>query len=298
MGHQISKISFEFFPPNTPEAMATLEGVIARLATLNPAFVSVTYGAGGSTRTRSLDLVRYIAHHTKLKSAAHLTCVGASRQETDEIIATYEALGVRHIVALRGDAVSGVGAPFVPHADGYQNAVDLINAIAKRGHYEISVSAYPERHPDSLSFAADIDWLKAKVDAGATQVITQFFFENAHFYRFCDAALARGIKIPLIPGLVVAENFRQIANFAKKAGASVPAHLAEKFDGLEHDAHSRQLIAFAHAHAQLEDLAKNGVSQAHFYTLNRADSVFALCQAFGHRAAVGDDIKSFAKEPA
>lgn len=281
------EFSFEFFPPAKAEALLALESAYCALSGLNPVFFSITYGAGGSTRARSLELVRQMAAKTKVPLAAHLTCVGASRGETDAILSAYEALGVRHIVALRGDSPDGIGKPFIAHPQGYQDSVALIAAIAKRGAYCISVSAYPERHPESRSMGADIDWLKAKWQAGATQAITQFFFDNSHFYRLREAMAQRGIGMPLIPGLILAENFSQVATFAHKAGASVPDAFAQKFVGLEDDPPQRRMVASAHVRAQLEDLLSNGVRHVHFYTLNRAEALMPLALEFCQGAADG-----------
>jgi methylenetetrahydrofolate reductase (NADPH) len=277
-------VSFEFFPPKTTEMEEALWQSIQRLAPLEPHFVSVTYGAGGTTRQRTHSTVARILGETQLRPAAHLTCVGASRAEVDEVVQDYWDLGVRHIVALRGDPPAGIGAKFEPHPDGYQTSADLVAGIKRIGDFEITVSAYPEKHPEAASFDQDIDALKAKIDAGATRAITQFFFENDCYLRYLDKVRARGIDIPIVPGLVPVQNFKQTASFAVKTGASVPAWLAARFEGLEDDAATRRLVAAAVAAEQAIDLVDRGVRDFHFYTMNKADLVFAICHLLGLRA--------------
>ena len=245
--------------------------------------MSVTYGAGGSTRERTHNTVARIVRETSIKPAAHLTCVAATRDEVDDVVRSYWAAGVRHIVALRGDPQGGLGTAYTAHPDGYATSTDLIKGIRSIGDFEISVSAYPEKHPESASIDADIDVLKAKIDAGATRAITQFFFENEHYLRFMDRARARGVSIPIVPGIVPVQNFRQTAGFAKKTGASVPQWLADRFEGLDDDAATRRLIAAAVAAEQVLDLVDHGVSDFHFYTMNRADLVYATCHLLGLR---------------
>jgi methylenetetrahydrofolate reductase (NADPH) len=276
-------VSFEFFPPNTAEMELSLWGAIARLAPLSPNFVSVTYGAGGSTRERTHATVKRILAETMLTPAAHLTCIAATRGEVDAVIAAYADAGVRHIVALRGDPPGGVGELYAPHPGGYRNAADLVAGIKRSADMEVSVSAYPEKHPDSPSVEADIDMLKAKVDAGATRAITQFFFENALYFRYLDRARASGIEIPIVPGMLPVQNFKTTKNFAARCGASVPDWLAERFDGLENDTATRKLIAAAVAAEQVLDLVDHGVTDFHFYTMNRADLVYAICHLLGLR---------------
>jgi methylenetetrahydrofolate reductase (NADPH) len=276
-------VSFEFFPPKTPEMEQSLWEAIARLAPLEPNFVSVTYGAGGSTRERTHATVKRILAETMLTPAAHLTCVAATRTELDEVIAAYADAGVRHIVALRGDPPGGAGERYAPHPGGYRNAADLVAGIKRNGDFEVSVSAYPEKHPDSPSVAADIDMLKAKVDAGATRAITQFFFENSLYFRYLDRVRTSGIDIPIVPGILPVQNFKTTKNFAARCGASVPAWLAERFDGLDDDAATRKLIAAAVAAEQVLDLVDHGVTDFHFYTMNRADLVYAVCHLLGLR---------------
>jgi len=225
-------VSFEFFPPKTPEMEAQLWEAIGRLAPLAPEFVSVTYGAGGSTRERTHATVARLVKETSLKPAAHLTCVGASSAEIDAVVKGYAAAGVRHIVALRGDPPGGLDTPYVAPRDGHQSTEALVAAIKRAGDFEVSVSAYPEKHPQSPTLLHDIEALKRKVDAGADRAITQFFFDNSAYLRFLDVAAAAGITIPIVPGIVPVLNFKQTANFARKTGASVPTWLAERFEGL------------------------------------------------------------------
>jgi len=277
------RVSFEFFPPKTAEMEQTLWEAIARLAPLEPNFVSVTYGAAGSTRERTHATVKRILAETMLTPAAHLTCVAATRAEVDAVIRAYAQAGVRHIVALRGDPPGGIDERYAPHPGGYRNAADLAAGIKRIADIEISVAAYPEKHPDSPSVAADIDMLKAKVDAGATRAITQFFFENDLYFRYLDRVRARGIDIPIVPGILPVQNFKQTRNFAARCGASVPAWLAERFDGLDDDPATRKLIAAAVAAEQVLDLVDHGVSGFHFYTMNRADLVYAICHLLGLR---------------
>jgi len=276
-------VSFEFFPPKSEEMEKTLWEAIARLAPLEPSFVSVTYGAGGSTRERTHATVARIVKETRLEPAAHLTCVGASREEIDAVIRAYGAAGVRHIVALRGDPPGGLEAPYVAPPNGYQSTADLVGAIKAAGDFEVSVSAYPEKHPQSPTLLHDIETLKRKIDAGADRAITQFFFDNAVYFRFLDLAAAAGITIPIVPGVAPVQNFKQTASFARKAGASVPAWLAERFEGLDDDPVARGLVAAAVCAEQVTDLVDHGVSHLHFYTMNRADLAFAICHLIGLR---------------
>ena len=277
-------VSFEFFPPNSEEMDRILWESIERLAPLAPDFVSVTYGAGGTTRERTHATVKRILAETALIPAAHLTCVAATREEIDAIVRTYRGAGVRHIVALRGDPVSGAGTRYAPHPGGYSNAADLVAGIKRVGpDFEISVSAYPEKHPDSPTVEADIDMLKAKVDAGASRAITQFFFENDLYFRYLDQVRARSIDIPIVPGILPVQNFKAATNFAKRCGTSVPSWILERFQGLDNDAATRKLIAAAVAAEQVFDLVDRGVTFFHFYTMNRADLVFAICHLLGLR---------------
>jgi methylenetetrahydrofolate reductase (NADPH) len=277
------RVSFEFFPPKTEEMEKTLWDSINRLAPLSPSFVSVTYGAGGSTRERTHATVKRILAETALVPAAHLTCVAATCQEIDAVIRAYCEAGVRHIVALRGDPPGGVGERYAPHPGGYHNGADLVAGIKRIADVEVSVSAYPEKHPDSPSVEADIDMLAAKVDAGATRAMTQFFFENDLYFRYLDRVRARGIAIPIVPGILPVQNFKQAKGFAARCGTSVPDWLAERFEGLDDDPATRKLIAAAVAAEQVLDLVDRGVTDFHFYTMNRADLVFAICHLLGLR---------------
>jgi len=279
------RVSFEFFPPKTAEMELNLWEAIGRLAPLSPNFVSVTYGAGGSTRERTHATVRRLLDETALMPAAHLTCVAATRSDVDAVVRSYHDAGVRHIVALRGDPTEGVAAKYAPHPGGYQNAADLVTGIKRIADIEVSVSAYPEKHPDSPSVESDIDMLKAKVDAGASRAMTQFFFENDLYFRYLDRVRARGIDIPIVPGILPVQNFKQTRAFAARCGASVPTWLAERFDGLDDDVATRKLIAAAVAAEQVLDLAERGVTDFHFYTMNRADLVYAICHLLGLRPA-------------
>jgi methylenetetrahydrofolate reductase (NADPH) len=278
------RVSFEFFPPKTDEAEAGLWDSIGRLAPLQPTFVSVTYGAGGSTRERTQATVARMVRETALKPAAHLTCVGASKDEIDMVLDGFAEAGVRHVVALRGDPPGGVGAPYEPHPQGFRSTAELVRAVRDKGDFEVSVSAYPEKHPESASVEADLDVLQAKVDAGATRAITQFFFDNDVYFRYLDRVRRRGIEIPILPGIVPVQNFRQTAAFATRCGASVPKWLADRFENLDEDPATRRLIAAAVAAEQVIDLLDRGVRDFHFYTMNRADLVYAICHLLGLRA--------------
>jgi methylenetetrahydrofolate reductase (NADPH) len=278
-------VSFEFFPPKDEGMETILWDSIERLAPLTPDFVSVTYGAGGSTRERTHATVKRMLAETPLTPAAHLTCVAATRDEIDGIVRTYHDVGVRHLVALRGDAIGG--DKYVPCPGGYENAADLVGGIKRISEdFEISVSAYPEKHPDSPTVEADIDMLKAKVDAGASRAITQFFFENDLYFRYLDRVRARGINIPIVPGILPVQNYKAMTGFAARCGTSVPGWLAERFHGLDHDPATRKLIAAAVAAEQVLDLVDQGVTNFHFYTMNRADLVYAICHLLGLRPAV------------
>jgi methylenetetrahydrofolate reductase (NADPH) len=276
------KVSFEFFPPRTEALQAALWRCVDRLAPLTPRFVSVTYGAGGSTRERTHETVVRLAGQWGLTTAAHLTCVGASRGEVDEVAGLYWQAGIRHIVALRGDPPVE-GEAFQPHPQGYRNAADLVAGLRRVGDFEISVAAYPEIHPDSVTAQADLDNLKRKLDAGATRAITQFFFDADVFMRFLDRARAAGIEAPIVPGILPVTNFRQVVRFAGRCGAGVPTWLAEQFDGLDDDADTRQLVAAAIAVDQCRRLRSAGIDTFHFYTLNRAELTYAICHTLGLR---------------
>jgi methylenetetrahydrofolate reductase (NADPH) len=276
-------VSFEFFPPQTEEMEQILWASITRLAPLCPEFVSVTYGAGGATRERTHATVARILKETSIKPAAHLTCVGAPCRDIDAVARDYWDMGVRHIVALRGDPTGGPGLPFLPHPEGYKNSTALVAGLKKIADFEITVSAYPEGHPESPSLDRDLDVLKAKIDAGATRAITQFFFENEMYLRFLDKVKAHGITIPIVPGIVPVQNFRQTALFARSAGASIPQWLADRFEGLDDDPTTRRLIAATVTAEQVFDLVDEGIDRFHFYTMNRADLVYAICHLLGVR---------------
>jgi len=273
-------VSFEFFPPKSPEAETLLWHAIRRLEPLKPSFVSVTYGAGGSTRDRTHATVKRLVDETKLKPAAHLTCVGASKETVDAVIRDYWDAGVRHIVALRGD-MPETGQAYAAHQEGYQSTAELVAAIRTVAPFEISVSAYPEKHPDSPSPEWDIDVLKAKVDAGATRAITQFAFDTELFPRFRDRARRAGINVPIVPGLMPTTNFRGVARMSKRCGASVPDWLADLYDGLDNDLESRKLVASAVLIEQVRELKAEDFHDFHFYTLNQAELTFAVCNMLG-----------------
>jgi methylenetetrahydrofolate reductase (NADPH) len=277
------QLSFEFFPPKTDVMEARFWESLHRLAPLHPRFVSVTYGAGGSTRERTLRMVHQIKTETGVDAAAHLTCVGASRAEVDEVVRGYQEAGIGRIVAVRGDPAQGVGQPFEPHPDGYRNAAELVAGIRKIGDFDISVAAYPEKHPQSPSWEADIDNLKRKLDAGANRAITQMFFDNRDYLRFVERARKAGITAPIVPGIQPIHNFTQIAGFAAKNRASIPDWLAERFEGLESDAETHALVASAVAAEQVLELVDEGVTEFHFFTLNRSNLVLALARVLGRR---------------
>ena len=276
-------VSFEFFPPKTETMEQTLWHAIRRLEPLNPNFISVTYGAGGSTRERTHATVARVLKETCLTPAAHVTCVDATREEVDAVIRDYWAIGVRHIVALRGDPPGGVGRPYAPTPGGYINAADLTAGIKAIAPFEVSVAAYPEKHPDSPTVDADIDMLWAKIDAGATRAITQFFFDNEVFLRYLDRVRDRGITIPIVPGIIPIHNFKQVSGFATRSGTSVPDWLGHRFEGLDDDQDTRHLVAAAVAAEQVLGLVDHGITEFHFYTLNRADLVYATCHLLGLR---------------
>ncbi|HEU4476158.1 MAG TPA: methylenetetrahydrofolate reductase [NAD(P)H] [Methyloceanibacter sp.] len=285
LGRGAIDVSFEFFPPKTTAMEETLWNSIRRLEPLRPKYVSVTYGAGGSTRERTHATISRILRETTLKPAAHLTCVSATREELDEVIRDYWDLGVRHIVALRGDPPGGVGERYEPTPGGYVNAADLTKGIKAIAPFEVSVACYPEKHPESASVAGDIDMLKQKIDAGASTAITQFFFDNQVYFRYLDRVRAAGIDVPIVPGLIPIHNFKQVSGFAAKSGASVPDWLGHRFEGLDQDQETRHLVAAAVAAEQVLGLVDQGISEFHFYTLNRADLVYAICHFLGLRPA-------------
>ena len=275
-------ISFEFFPPKTEKMAATLWGSMATLAPLGPRFVSVTYGAGGSTRERTHEQVVRINQETKIPAAAHLTCVNATREEVNEVARHYWESGIRHIVALRGDAADGAGK-YAPHPGGYANAVDLIAGLKDIADFEISVAAYPEVHPDSPDAQADIDNLKAKFDAGADRAITQFFFDPECFFRFRDKAAAAGIDAEIVPGIMPVMSFAAVQKMSGLCGTAIPAWMEGLFDGLDERPEARQLVSATIAAELCRKLYAGGVRQFHFYTLNRAELSYAICHMLGKR---------------
>ena len=276
-------ISFEFFPPKTETLEAQLWACIRRLEPLAPRFVSITYGAGGSTQERTHATVTRLVRETTLVPAAHRTCVGASRGEVDDVARRYWDAGVRHIVALRGDPPGGTA--YAPHPEGYAYAADLVAGLRRVADFEISVAAYPETHTQAPSPQADLDNLKRKLDAGATRAISQVFFETGHFLDFLDRALAAGITAPIIPGIMPVSNFAQAKRISEMAGTHVPAWMGEMFDGLDDDAETRKMVAASIAAEQVRTLQANGIDEFHFYTLNRADLTYAIARILGVKPA-------------
>jgi len=279
------RISFEFFPPKTPEMEARLWDVVKRLEPLAPRFVSVTYGAGGSTRERTHATVRRIRQETGLEPAAHLTCVAATRDEIDDVARAYWQAGIRHIVALRGDPPGGLGSGYAPHPGGYPYAAELVAGLKRVADFEISVAAYPETHPAASDPEADLDNLKRKLDAGASRAITQYFFDTAVYLRFVERARKAGIAAPIVPGIMPVTNFVQLVRFSKMCGTAVPPWLAELFEGLDEDPDTRKLVAAMVATEQCRALAAAGVDSFHFYTLNRADLILGICRRLGLKPA-------------
>ena len=283
-GRDDVRVSFEFSPAQTPEADQKLWTAIERLAPLNPAFVSVTYGAGGSTRERTHATVKRIVNETNMKPAAHLTCVGASKAEINAVIQGYWDAGVRHIVAIRGDMPNMEGA-YRAHDEGYATTADLVAGIKEIGDFEVTVSIYPERHPESKSFDHDIDLLKEKIDAGATRAIAQFAFETEHYERLLERVQKAGITIPIIPGIMPTTNFKGVVRMAGRCGATVPAWLAAYYEGLDDDLATRRLIAATVSAEQVHDLERLGFRDFHLYTLNQADLTYAICHILGYKPA-------------
>jgi methylenetetrahydrofolate reductase (NADPH) len=277
------QVSFEFFPPGDEKMEQTLWASIQRLAPLRPRFVSVTYGADGSTRERTHQVVARVAAQTSLTAAPHLTCIGTDRAHILAIARGYWDSGIRHIVALRGDSPQGAGG-YHPYPGGFDYAVDLVRGLRGIGDFEISVAAYPEVHPEAPSAAFDLDNLRAKLDAGAARAITQFFFDTPVFLRFRDRCAAAGITASLVPGILPITRMPQMLRFAERCGAHVPDWLRARFEGLEDDAETRRMIAAAFAIGQVETLVREGVHEFHFYTLNRAELTLAICHALGVRA--------------
>lgn len=276
------QVSFEFSPPKTAEAEVALWTAIRRLEPLAPAFISVTYGAGGSTRERTHATVKRIVEETTLQPAAHLTCVAAARGEIDDIVRAYWDAGIRHIVALRGD-MPGMSGPYQAHPQGYQSTPELIAGIRRIAPFEISVSFYPERHPDSSTLQHDVDLLKAKMDAGATRALGQFCFDNAVTAHFRDAAVRAGINIPVIPGIMPVTNFNGVVRMASKIGAVIPEWLSNAYQGLDEDVETRRILAAAVLAEQVRELRTHGFGQFHFYTLNQANLTYAACRILGIR---------------
>ncbi len=278
------KVSFEFFPPTDPAMESLLWTSVRRLATLAPRFVSVTYGADGSTRDRTLEIVSRLRQETTLTVAPHITSIGSSRESVRELAWAYWGQGIKHLVALRGDA-PGSSPSHIPNPDEFRWGLDLVRGLRSVADFEISVAAYPEVHPEARSPREDLDNLRRKIDAGATRAITQFFFDNSSYLRFRDDCVAAGISVPIVPGILPILNFSQIQRFARRCGASIPASFASRFEGLDADTETRRLIGAAIAIEQVEHLRRHGVTEFHFYTLNRSDMAFAICHAIGVRAA-------------
>ncbi|MDR6818330.1 methylenetetrahydrofolate reductase (NADPH) [Neorhizobium sp. 2083] len=276
-------VSFEFFPPKSDEMEAQLWDTVDELALWDPRFVSVTYGAGGSTKAPTINTIRRLVGETSLVTAAHLTCVDATREETHAVVNEYRAAGIRHIVALRGDPASGVGTEYRPHPQGYANAADLVRGLTELGGFDISVSAYPEKHPESADLSADIEMLKRKADAGAARALTQFFFDNDVFERYLEKVRAAGISIPIVPGIMPIQNLTQLKRFAGRCGSSVPSFLDARFEGLDERPEDRANVAADIAAEQIQDLIRRGIGDFHIYTMNRAPLVSAVLQRLGRR---------------
>jgi methylenetetrahydrofolate reductase (NADPH) len=276
------KLSFEFFPPKSEKMEEQLWECIRRLEPLGPRFVSVTYGAGGTTRSRTHSTVARIVRETSLTPAAHLTTVGATREEVKEVAREYWEAGVRHIVALRGDPPAGA-TKYEPHPGGYAQAEDLVRGLREVGDFEISVGAYPETHPEALSADADLDFLKRKIDAGATRAITQYFFDTEVYLRFIERCAKAGITVPIVPGILPVTNFQQVVKFSAMCGASVPAWMGHLFEGIDNDQGTRNMVSAVVAAEQVRLLQANGVDEFHIYTLNRADLAYAIAHILGAR---------------
>lgn len=277
------RFSFEFFPPKSEEAEGQLWQCISELSRFQPHFVSVTYGAGGSTQAPTLSTVARLIADTPLSTASHLTCVGATKEEVREVVRTFQSAGVRHFVALRGDPADGVGTAYRPHDGGFANAAELVAGLKGMGDFEISVSAYPEKHPESPDVSADIDMLKRKVDNGADRALTQFFFDNDVYERYLERVRAAGISIPIVPGIMPVQNLGQLKRFASACGASVPKWLEDRFSGLEDKPQARAVVAAELAAEQIDDLRRRGASEFHFYTMNKAPLVSSVLSLLGLR---------------
>jgi methylenetetrahydrofolate reductase (NADPH) len=272
------RISFEIFPPKSDEVAAPLWDAMRSIESLRPAYVSVTYGAGGSTQDRTLSTLHRLATQTTIAATGHLTSVGASRAEVLAVAAEFESNGVTRVLSLRGDAPGGPGTPFVPHPDGFRSGAEMVAALKAHTNLDVVVSAYPEKHPDSPSFSTDLDTLAAKAEAGASEALTQFFFDNDDYLRYVDAVRARGIEIPIVAGIMPIQDFRQISGFAAKCSAKVPSRLAARFAGLEDDETTRRLVAANVAAEQVLGLVDAGVTDFHFYTMNRPDLAYSICR--------------------
>ena len=283
--HGQPQISFEVFPPKNDNASTQLDATLDRLAPLSPSFVSVTYGAGGSTRERSFAVVDQVVQAHKLPVAAHVTCVGVDRDDVDATLRRFADSGVTRVVAFRGDPPSGIGGSYEPHPTGYRETAQLVSAAKRIGGFDVAVSAYPERHPQSPSIDHDLDVLQAKVDAGADRAITQMFFDNDSYFRYVDRVRARDITIPIVPGILPIQNFQQVAGFSARCGAHIPDWLAARFDGLHDDPETHRLVAAAVAAEQILELVDAGVCEFHLYTMNRAELAFAICHLVGLRAS-------------
>jgi len=276
-------ISFEFFPPKSEEMEGQLWKAVSELQDWNPDFVSVTYGAGGTTKAPTLTAVSRFLNETPLATASHLTCVGATKEETHQVIDNFRKVGVKHFVALRGDAPGGAGAPYQPHPGGYANASELVAGLREIGDFEISVSAYPEKHPESKDVSADIDMLKRKADNGANRALTQFFFDNDNFERYLEKVRAAGVKIPIVPGIMPILNLTQLKRFAGACGTVIPAFLDERFEGYDDKPEERAKVAADVAAEQIEDLVRRGLHEFHLYTMNRSPLVSAVLTNLGFR---------------
>jgi len=278
------RVSFEFFPPKSEQMEDRLWQTVKRLEPLRPEFFSVTYGAGGTTRERTGRTVARILKETPVEAAAHITCVDATRAEVDACIRQFASLGINRFVALRGDPTNGSGGKFKPTDGGYQNAIELVAALkAINSDFDIAVSAYPEKHPESPDFATDIDFLKRKIDNGATRAITQCFFENQHYQDYVERVRKAGIDIPILPGILPIHDFWQVKSFCERNGTHIPNWLEQRFEGLKNDPQTHALVAAAVAAEQVTELIEQGVTDFHFYTLNRSEPVYALCQLIGIR---------------
>lgn len=279
------KLSFEFFPPKSPDMDVQLWETVEELSRWNPDFVSVTYGAGGTTKAPTLEAVRRMISVAGLATASHLTCVDASKREVHEVVDEFREIGVTHFVALRGDPSTGIGTAYKPHPEGYENAAALVRGLRELGDFEISVSAYPEKHPESESDAVDIEMLKLKADAGATRALTQFFFDNDVFERYMERVTRAGIKIPVVPGIMPIQNLTQLKRFAGRCGTSIPSFLDDRFAGYDDNPAERAKVAADVAAEQIFDLQRRGVNEFHLYTMNRAPLVNAVLENVGFRPA-------------